>query len=76
MSQEWLDALAPLGTDWHKPHLEDAPYLIVVFVQTYGLRTDPNTGQPIKIKHYYATDPLASLLECCCAAYTRQDWQR
>ncbi len=58
MSQEWLDALAPLGTDWHKPHLEDAPYLIVVFVQTYGLRTDPNTGQPIKIKHYYATESV------------------
>lgn len=29
--QEWLDALAPLGTDWHKPFLETAPYLIVVF---------------------------------------------
>ncbi len=28
---EWLDALAPLGTDWHKQHLTDAPVLIVVF---------------------------------------------
>ncbi|MGH9135448.1 MAG: nitroreductase family protein [Acidimicrobiales bacterium] len=27
----WLDALEPLGTDWHKPHLTDAPFLIVVF---------------------------------------------
>lgn len=31
MSPEWLEALAPLGTDWRKPHLTDAPYLIVVF---------------------------------------------
>lgn len=28
---EWLSALEPLGTDWRKPHLTDAPYLIVVF---------------------------------------------
>ena len=31
MPEEWLEALAPLGTDWHKPFLETAPYLIVVF---------------------------------------------
>jgi iodotyrosine deiodinase len=30
-ADEWLDALAPLGTDWHKPHLTEAPFLIVVF---------------------------------------------
>ena len=30
-SSEWLEALAPLGTDWRKPHLTDAPLLIVVF---------------------------------------------
>ncbi|MGW7001607.1 nitroreductase family protein [Streptomyces sp. NPDC054933] len=30
-SREWLDALAPLGTDWHKPFLEQAPAVIVVF---------------------------------------------
>ena len=40
MSEEWLEALAPLGTDWHKPHLEHAPYLIVVFLQAYGLAHD------------------------------------
>lgn len=32
---EWLEALAPLGTDWRKPFLETAPYLIVVFRQDY-----------------------------------------
>jgi len=31
MPVEWLEALAPLGTDWHKEFLEVAPYLIVVF---------------------------------------------
>lgn len=31
MTPEWLEALAPLGTDWHKPFLEIAPYLVVCF---------------------------------------------
>lgn len=57
MSQEWLDALAHLGTDWHKPHLEDAPYLIVVFVQSYGLDTN-EAGEEVKVKHYYATESV------------------
>ena len=35
ITPEWREALAPLGTDWIKTHLEDAPYLIVVFEQTY-----------------------------------------
>jgi len=34
---EWLDSLAPLGTDEHKPFLEVAPYLIVIFAQSYGV---------------------------------------
>lgn len=58
MSDEWLDALAHLGTDWRKPHLEDAPYLIVVFAQSYGIDTDPQTGEPTRIKHYYATESV------------------
>lgn len=58
MSDEWLEALAPLGTDWHKPHLEDAPYLIVVFRQAYGIRADPQTGKPIKVKHYYSEESV------------------
>lgn len=35
MSEEWLEALAPLGTDWHKPFLEKAPYLIIVFKKAH-----------------------------------------
>ena len=58
MSAEWLAALAPLGTDWHKPHLEDAPYLIVVFRQAYGLRADPQTGEQVRVKHYYSEESV------------------
>jgi len=51
--QDWLDALAPLGTDEKKPFLETAPYLIAVFTQRYGLL--PDGGQ---VKHYYATESV------------------
>jgi iodotyrosine deiodinase len=40
MPQEWLDDLAALGTDWHKPFLEVAPALIVVFSVEYGKEND------------------------------------
>jgi nitroreductase len=53
MTAEWLEALAPLGTDWHKPHLEEAPYLIVVFRQAYGLQSD---GGDVRKKHFYYTE--------------------
>jgi len=53
MPDEWLQALEPLGTDEHKPHLEDAPVLIVVFEQAYGLDAD---GQ--KVKHYYVRESV------------------
>ncbi|MDE2650048.1 MAG: nitroreductase family protein [Chloroflexota bacterium] len=53
MSQEWLDALAPLGTDWRKPHIEDAPYVIVVFRQAYGIAADGR-----RIKHYYSEESV------------------
>jgi len=58
MSQEWLEALAHLGTDWHKPHLEDAPYLIIVFKQAYGVEIDPATGAERHIKHYYVDESV------------------
>ena len=40
MPSEWLEALAPLGTDEHKTHLTDAPWLVVVFRKSYGLNED------------------------------------
>ena len=50
-SKEWLDALAPLGTDSEKPFLETAPYLIAVFLQKFGYLEDGR-----KVKHYYPTE--------------------
>lgn len=51
--QEWLDALAPLGTDANKPFLEIAPYLIVVFAKAYELLPEGR-----KVKHYYASESV------------------
>ncbi|MBK8704446.1 MAG: nitroreductase family protein [Saprospiraceae bacterium] len=50
MSEEWLQDLAPLGTDWHKPFLETAPYLIVVFKRLYE-------GEE-KRKNYYVPESV------------------
>ena len=50
MPADWLEALAPLGTDWHKEFLETAPYLIVVFRIDFGL-TQTADGE-MKTKHY------------------------
>ena len=57
MSPEWLEALEHLGTDWHKPHIEQAPFVIVVFAQVYGLITEPD-GTQRKIKHYYVQESV------------------
>jgi nitroreductase len=51
--REWLDALAPLGTDEHKGFLEQAPYLIAIFAESYGLLPDGR-----KVKHYYAQESV------------------
>ncbi len=37
---EWLEALAPLGTDEHKTHLTDAPWVVVLFRQSHGVNAD------------------------------------
>jgi iodotyrosine deiodinase len=51
--KEWLEALAPLGTDEIKPYLETAPYLIVIFAQHYGL-----TAEGRKVKNYYVSESV------------------
>ncbi|MDQ6705091.1 MAG: nitroreductase family protein, partial [Acidobacteriota bacterium] len=51
--KEWLEALAPLGTDSRKPFLEIAPWLIAVFSQPYGILPDGT-----RMKHYYATESV------------------
>jgi len=48
---EWLDALAPLGTDEHKPHLTDAPWVVVLFRQAYGVEA---SGE--KRTYYYTQE--------------------
>jgi nitroreductase len=42
MPADWLEALEPLGTGWHKDFLETAPCLIAVFRIDFGLRPYPN----------------------------------
>lgn len=51
--KEWLDALAPLGTDADKPFLETAPYLIAIFAQTGGAAPDGG-----RVKHYYVSESV------------------
>jgi iodotyrosine deiodinase len=50
---EWLEALKPLGTDFVKEHITEAPYLIVVFEQAYG-----RDGAGRRRKHYYAKESV------------------
>lgn len=50
-SEEWLQALEPLGTDTDKPFLETAPCLIAVFLQKFGYLPDGK-----KVKHYYPVE--------------------
>jgi iodotyrosine deiodinase len=53
MPPEWLDAVAPLGTDWRKPFLETAPWLVVVFAEIRGVAAD---GSPRK--NYYVKESV------------------
>lgn len=71
--QDWLEALAPLGTDESKPFLEIASTLIVIFSQSFG--TD-EAGE--KVKHYYVSESvgiatgflIAALHDAGCATLT------
>ena len=53
MPPEWLAALAPLGTDCHKPYLEIVPWIVVVFEEAYQI--DPS-GK--RLKTYYAKESV------------------
>jgi iodotyrosine deiodinase len=50
---EWIAALEPIGTNAHKPHLEDAPWLIVIFAERYREKADGS-----RIKHYYVGESV------------------
>ncbi|TVR71366.1 MAG: nitroreductase family protein [Sphaerobacteraceae bacterium] len=79
ISEEWRGALRPLGTDHQKPHLSDAPYLVVVFEHPFGLEFDEK-GEEVKRKHYYAQESvgiavglfIASITNAglCCLTHT------
>ena len=53
MPQEWLDDLAHLQTDWHKPFLETAPYIIIVFKKSYEVLADGR-----KKNYYYVQESV------------------
>lgn len=72
-TQQWLDTLAPLGTNSEKPFLEKAPWLIAIFSKTHGFDEEGNV-----IKHYYPTESIgiatgfliAALHQCGLATLT------
>lgn len=51
MPPEWIEALEPMGTDLVKRHITEAPYVVVLFRQSYGLRPDGS-----RQTHYYTTE--------------------
>lgn len=53
MPGEWLEAVAPLGTDWQKPFLETAPWLVVVFAEAYEVLADGS-----RRKNYYVQESV------------------
>ena len=53
MSEDWLEDLKKFGTDWHKPFLTTAPYLIVAFKKAYDLDAEGN-----KEKNYYVNESV------------------
>lgn len=52
MTDEWLNALAPLGTDWNKPFIDIAPWIIVVFKKPFDVNEDD------KINNYYVWESV------------------
>ena len=53
LPDHWREALEPLGTDWRKPYLETAPWIVVLFEQRYGLDRDGG-----KIHHFYVKESV------------------
>jgi nitroreductase len=53
LPDDWREALAPLGTDWHKEFLETVPWIVVLFEQRYGLDAAGN-----RLKHFYVKESV------------------
>ncbi len=70
MGQQWVSDLARVNTNWRKPYLETAPYLVIVFKQLYGVAPDGS-----RKTHYYSEISvaiavglmLAAIQVSCCA---------
>lgn len=52
-TREWLEALAPIGTDWEKPFLETVPWIVVVFEQLHSV---DEAGH--RVRHYYTKESV------------------
>jgi len=52
-TEEWKETLEPLGTDWRKPYLETAPWIVVCFAENYGIADDGS-----KTKNYYVQESV------------------
>ena len=71
--EEWLNVLAPLGTDAHKPFIEKAPHLVAIFAEKQRLEPDGSLA-----KNYYVTESvgiatgllITALHECGLATLT------
>jgi nitroreductase len=61
---EWLEAIAPIGTDWIKTHITDAPYVVVVFEQAWRPGEDG-----AKVKHYYVRESVGIAVGFLLAAF-------
>ena len=53
MPEEWQEEISRLGTSWQKPYLEDAPWIVVLFEQRYGVDDDGS-----RRKHYYVKESV------------------
>lgn len=56
--KEWLEALAPLGTDANKPFLATAPVLIAVFLRRFSFVQDGGSGRRKRLKNYYTSESV------------------
>jgi len=53
MPEDWREEIARLGTSWHKPYLEEVPWIVVLFEQRYGINSDGS-----RAKHYYVKESV------------------
>jgi nitroreductase len=69
MSRDYVEAHNAVGRTWQKPYLEDAPYLVVVFAQTYEVKVNPITGHEVKNPNFYVTEAVGFAIGILVAAF-------